>query len=102
MTDTPLEIAAAVATAVQRRRDALGLSQAKLAAAAGLAKSTVYHVEQGDGARLTLATTVRLANALGLPLSALLGLDTGSPRVSDAEAELLIHLRRLFQERHHG
>jgi transcriptional regulator with XRE-family HTH domain len=56
---------------VQRLRRAAGLSLADLAAAAGVSKTTLHGLEQGEG-NPTLSTLWALASALGVPLGALL------------------------------
>jgi transcriptional regulator with XRE-family HTH domain len=56
---------------VRRHRRAAGMSLAELAAAAGLAKSTLHALELGDG-NPTLSTLWALATALEIPLGDLL------------------------------
>jgi ribosome-binding protein aMBF1 (putative translation factor) len=53
--------------AVRERREALGMTQDRLAGAAGMRQSAVAHFEAG-GTMLTLPLLVRLAGALGMRL----------------------------------
>ncbi len=73
-----------VAQAVRSTRTARGLSLDQLAARAGLSKGAVVAVESGSG-NPNLATLVRLADALGVSVSALVD-DSTRPvvRVVDA------------------
>src|ERR1700735_5575286 len=56
---------------VHRLRTSAGRSLADLAAAAGISKTTLHGLEQGDG-NPTLSTLWALATALGVPLGELL------------------------------
>ena len=59
---------------VRERREALGMTQEELAAAAGLTQEAVSMIEQGRrGRRLRLRTAKGLAEALGVPIAVLLG-----------------------------
>ena len=55
-------------TRLRDRRVAEGLSQTKLAAAAGVSRSTITHMEDGSS-RPTLWVLLRVARALDLDLS---------------------------------
>ena len=50
-----------------RLRRAVGLTQAQLATAAGIARATVNRLERGHPRSLDLDTIARLADALGVP-----------------------------------
>jgi predicted DNA-binding mobile mystery protein A len=51
---------------VREIRDALGISQSKLAARAGISRATVQQMERAEGRRrITLASLDRLAQAMG-------------------------------------
>lgn len=63
---------------IRRSREQAGLSLADLATAAGVGKSTLHAIEQGD-ANPTLSTLWSLATALRVPLGSLL--DQPAPRV---------------------
>ena len=63
---------AAVGRRLRARRDEAGLSLAELARRSGVARATLTALEAGDG-NPTLETLYALANALGLPLSDLIG-----------------------------
>lgn len=54
-------------TRLKQRRVAEGLSQTKLAAAAGVSRSTITHMEDGSS-RPTLWVLLRVARALDLDL----------------------------------
>ena len=54
--------------AIQRRRKALGLTQADLAVTTGLRQATISEIERGEGARLE--SIMRLFAALDLELAA--------------------------------
>lgn len=64
-------IGALVGAAVRRERLRAGLSAGALARAAGLAKSTLSHLESGSG-NPAIETLWALANALGVSVAALL------------------------------
>jgi transcriptional regulator with XRE-family HTH domain len=75
-----------VARAVHAHRTALGLSLDQLAARAGLAKGSVVAIEN-SASNPNLATLVRLADALAVPVSALLDdTDQNTVRVIDTTA----------------
>ncbi|MFF7245326.1 helix-turn-helix domain-containing protein [Embleya sp. NPDC008237] len=65
-------------------REAAGRSLADLAASAGLSKTTLHGIEQGE-ANPTLSTLWSLAGALDVPLGGLL--DGGAPAVSVVRAD---------------
>jgi transcriptional regulator with XRE-family HTH domain len=66
------ETIAAVGRRVRARREAAGLSVAALARTSGVARATLTQLEAGEG-NPTLETVYALANALGVPISDLLG-----------------------------
>lgn len=57
---------------IRARREELGLSQERLAEAAGVHRITVINVEAGES-RPSLDTVIALAAALGTTVGALLG-----------------------------
>lgn len=61
-----------VGTRVRARREELGLSQERLAEAAGVHRVTIVNVEAGES-RPNVDTLVRLAAALNTTVGALLG-----------------------------
>lgn len=61
-----------VGTRIRARREELGLSQERLAEAAGVHRVTIINVEAGES-RPNIDTVVRLAAALGTTVGALLG-----------------------------
>jgi transcriptional regulator with XRE-family HTH domain len=63
---------AAVGRRLRAGREAAGLSLAELARRSGVARATLTSLEAGEG-NPTLETVYALANALGLPISALIG-----------------------------
>lgn len=65
--DAPRVPTTPLAAAVIRRRRALRLSQARLAAKAGLSTATIARVERGDGFPYT-RNVVAIAQALDVPL----------------------------------
>lgn len=71
MRDHPLEAKKRVGTRVRQLRKRLHLSQEKLALEAGIARSFVGVIEGGKK-DLRISTLVKLANALGVPVAALL------------------------------
>ena len=81
-----LEIAAQFGLTLRRQRDQRRWSQERLAAAANLNRTYVGELERGE-AVASLQTAQKLANALGIELSALV-----------LEAE---HRHRLASERRH-
>lgn len=81
---------------VRLLREQRGLSQDRLAADAGLHKNYVGAVERG-AYNVTLKTAYRLAQALGVPLTDLVGEDQPAAPESEAEAlrlQIASHLRR--------
>lgn len=54
---------------VRQRREQLGLTQARLAALAGLSRATINEIESGQIADLGIAKVMRLLGLLGLELS---------------------------------
>lgn len=66
-----------IGTAVQQRRQELGLSAAALAAAAGISATTMSKVENGGGAQPS--TLARISVALGWPRDALALVGAGAP-----------------------
>ncbi|MDQ7743217.1 helix-turn-helix transcriptional regulator [Hydrogenophaga pseudoflava] len=68
---------------VQARREALGLSQARLARLAGLSRATINQLENGSLVDLGAAKLLALLNLLGLDLAA-------QPRASQAHALALL------------
>jgi transcriptional regulator with XRE-family HTH domain len=55
---------------VQTRRDALGLSQARLARLAGLSRATINQLENGNLVDLGAAKLMALLDLLGMDLAA--------------------------------
>lgn len=55
---------------VQTRREALGLSQARLARLSGLSRATINQLENGSLVDLGASRLIRLLNLLGMDLSA--------------------------------
>lgn len=68
---------------VQARREALGLSQARLARLAGLSRATINQLENGSLVDLGAAKLLALLNLLGLDLAA-------QPRARQAHALALL------------
>ncbi len=68
---------------VQARREALGLSQARLARLAGLSRATINQLENGSLVDLGAAKLLALLNLLGLDLAA-------QPRAPHAHALALL------------
>ena len=68
---------------VQARREALGLSQARLARLAGLSRATINQLENGSLVDLGAAKLLALLNLLGLDLAA-------QPRAPQAHALALL------------
>jgi transcriptional regulator with XRE-family HTH domain len=62
---------------VKKARDALGMTQLKLAATAGLGIATVSDIERGKITDPQLSTVEALARTLGVPVASLL--DTAEP-----------------------
>jgi transcriptional regulator with XRE-family HTH domain len=58
---------------IQRLREDKGLSQRQLAARAGVTNGYVSQLEAGDKKNPSLAVLPRLAKALGVPVTELLG-----------------------------
>lgn len=96
-----MDLAQVVGGNVQRIRSAAAISLADLAAAAGISKTTLHGIEQGQG-NPTLSTLWALATALHVPLGDLLTpatpvtevvrADDDRPRVSgDAVTSRLLH-----------
>lgn len=68
--DVETSLSMAIGRNVRGRRISLGLTQAELAAAASINQAAISRVERGDPA-ISLASLVRLANALKVTPSAL-------------------------------
>jgi transcriptional regulator with XRE-family HTH domain len=68
---------------VQARREALGLSQARLARLGGLSRATINQLENGNLVDLGAAKLMALLNLLGMDLAA-------RPRVPHAQALALL------------
>lgn len=78
------EVIAGVARTVRALRRSRGLSADQLAARAGVSKGSLVALENAAG-NPNLATLVRLADALGVPVTQLIGEPPGPPvRVYDA------------------
>ena len=77
-----LELSAAFARVVERRRKASGFSKAKLAEKAGLHQTYIGLLERGSRSP-NLATAAAIAHSLGSPLSVLI-----------LEAEKLVRAKR--------
>ena len=58
---------------IQRLREDKGLSQRQLAARAGVTNGYISQLEAGDKKNPSLAVLQRLAKALGVPVTELLG-----------------------------
>jgi transcriptional regulator with XRE-family HTH domain len=71
-------LASRVARSVRAHRQARGMSISRLAAKAELAKTSLVTIESGNG-NPSLETLWRIANALDLPLGALLDADEPPP-----------------------
>ena len=86
--------------AVARCRELAGMSQAELASRLGISQQSVAYYEKPDG-DLKVSVALRIAEALGTTIDALLGLDDAAPpviigeMVSGDEMELLGHFRAL-------
>lgn len=85
-----------LAANVRTRREGLGLSLDALAARSGLGKTSLHKVEHARSPGVSLAFTATLAEALSLPIAALL--DGESPITPD-EAALLALLRERWVPR---
>jgi len=70
---------AQIAEAVKVRRQALGLTMRRLAQRSGVSASTISDIERGAKSP-TISTLSSLAEALGVPLSALVGMDSAAQR----------------------
>lgn len=73
------EVAAEIGRRVRARREALGLSQEKLAHSIGLHYSTVSHIERGDRS-LRVISILRLAEGLGCDPAELVASIAAPPR----------------------
>lgn len=60
-------------TVLKQLREAADLTQAQLARKAGVGQAYIAHLEAGKKQNPSLAVLQRLAKALGVPLTALLG-----------------------------
>ena len=78
---------------LKRLRMAAGLSPAELARHSGVHYSTISRLESGDLTRPGADITMRLAQALGVEISGLLG--ATSPRDGDLSEDLRLRLQRL-------
>lgn len=96
MNDTPNHIASTIAASVRQRRQILRMTLDDLAAASGIARTTLHGIENGKARRMTVGTLLKLADALGLPPDALLGRDLSRSPFSDQETALIFALRRIF------
>ena len=67
---------------LRRHRDAAGLTQAELAAAAGVSRKTINTVENGVFVPSTVLA-LRLARVLGAPVEALFALPDAPPAAGD-------------------
>ncbi|WP_329520643.1 helix-turn-helix domain-containing protein [Spirillospora sp. NBC_01491] len=68
--EPPLDLIALIAASIRRERGRAGLSLTELARRAGLAKSTLSHLESGAG-NPSVETLWALGTALGVPFSRL-------------------------------
>ena len=68
----PNEDAGHIGPRLKQLREAHGLTQQELAAAAGLSVSIVFQIEQGRQTNPKIATLLALSRALGVGVSALL------------------------------
>ena len=73
-------LTARLSTTVMRRREALGLSRYELAKLAGLHRTSIYLIENGS-ANVTLKSLDKLASALDVSLTDLLGTNDKAARV---------------------
>lgn len=64
---------AALRTMVKRQRKALGMTQAELALKVGVTKQYITMLERGKHRTPSLPTLRKLARALGVPVTDLLG-----------------------------
>lgn len=69
--DNPDEVIALVGSAVQRQRQAAGLSQRQLATAITKSHGWIGRIEAGHQVRVSRATAEAIADALQVPLSAI-------------------------------
>ena len=79
-----LKIAKALGRAIRARRESLGLSQEELAAGAGVHRTYLGAIERGER-NPSLRNICRIARALSIPLSVLLG--EAEPLASKGVAE---------------
>lgn len=83
-----------LAVSLRAHRNAAGLPQTALATRAGVSAQWIGAIETAKGSP-TLETLHRIAEALGLSVSALTWLPDERARPDDELSELVSHLRRL-------
>ena len=84
---------AAIAAAIRRERDRVGISQSELAKRAGLAKSTLSQLESGTG-NPNVETLWALGVALGVPFSRLVDPPKAAVRVIRSGEGPVIHAQQ--------
>ena len=73
---------------IKRCRSTLGMSKAKLAAKAGLTRASITYYENRD-TKPTLQSLKKLAEALGVSVDYLIGLEKGPKDTGDLKIRLL-------------
>lgn len=79
------DLAARIAAALRREREAAGLSASELARRSGVSKATVSQLESGS-ANPGVETLWALATAIGIPFAALVDEGPAAPRLVRADA----------------
>lgn len=69
-------------------RESAGKTQRSLAAEAGCSHGFIAHLEAGQAVRCKDETAIRIAEALGVPVTDLFVLDEPTPTVPDAHSTL--------------
>jgi len=87
----------AVGSRLRSLRKKRGLSQPKLAEAAGVSVDTIYRIEKGRDQDPRLPTYARLAEALGVPVGDLFP-HTTSEALSEMEQHFLSLLREMSRD----
>lgn len=75
--------ASTVGERVRRYREALSYSLSDLARESGISRSYLYQIESGESSP-TEEKLLALANALGVAITELLGIDSGQPNTSES------------------
>lgn len=89
-------ITAHMATFINVRRNALGLSLGQLAGRAGSSKAHIWALERGQSKNPTLWLILALCEALQCSLNSLIGMDVSQPMFSEQEMALVEAHRRIF------